>query len=154
MCQISIWQPMPPTSSHDDQHPITLQSRNYDMGYAVIWRSALFVLLFQAFPVARSENQPATGQLPASTEDSVLMQSGHSKQLRLEDLPQGRFRSEMESLPPKIQKQALKRLAEMGVPLNNMNSLHVDGTGMLFYACSPPSPSPTQESSKTTPKSN
>jgi hypothetical protein len=61
----------------------------------------------------------------------------------------------MESLPPEIQKQALKRLAEMGVPLNDANSLHVDRTGMIFYACSPPSPSPTEQSPTPTPiKSN
>ena len=159
---------MPPTSTHDDQHPIMLQSRNYDMGCAVLWRSALLFLLLQAFPVAHSENQSPTGQLPSSSADSGdsqmhsqaasgsgLMQSGHSKPMRMEDLPSGRFRSEMESLPPEIQKQALKRLAEMGVPLNDANSLHVDRTGMIFYACSPPSPSPTEQSPTPTPiKSN
>ena len=153
---------MPPTSTYDDLHPLTFLVRNYNMGYAVTWRLALLFLLLQAFPVAHSENQSPTGQLPASSVNSRdsgntqsrsqaasgsgLIQSRHSKPLRIEDLPPGRFRSEMESLLPKIQKQALKRLAEMRVPVNDANSLHVDRNGMLFYACSPPSPSPTQQS--------
>jgi hypothetical protein len=150
---------MPPTSTYDDLHPLTFLVRNYNMGYAVTWRLALLFLLLQAFPVAHSENQSPTGQFPASSGDSGdsqsrrqaacgsgLIQSRHSKPLRMEDLPPGKFRSEMESLPPKIQKQALKRLEEMRVPVNDANSLHVDRNGMLFYACSPPSPSPTQQS--------
>ena len=162
---------MPPTSPHDAGHPLTLQARNYNMDYAVISRTVLLLPLLQAFPVAHSENQSAGAQLPDSSaaswnsgnsqsrnqnaSDSGLMQLGHSKPLRMENLPPGRFRSEMESLPPKIQKQALKRLAEIGVPVIDANSLHVDRTGMLFYACSPPSPSPTQQSPTPTPiKSN
>jgi hypothetical protein len=169
MSQVSIWQPMPPTSPHDAGHPLTLQARNDNMGYAIISRSVLLFLFLQAFPIAHSQDQSPTGQLPASlatsgnSRDSQigsqagsgLIQSGGSKLLRMEDLPPGRFRSEMESLPPKIQKQALKRLAEIGVPLNDANSLHVDRTGMLFYACSPPSPSTTQQPPAPTPiKSN
>lgn len=137
------------------------------MDHAVISRSVLLFLLLQAFTVAHSENQSQTGQLVSSSataensrdsqscnqnaSDSGLIQSRTSKPLRMEDLPPGRFRSEMESLPPKIQKQALKRLAEMGVPINDAHSLHVDSTGMLFYACPPPSPSPTRQPPAPTP---
>lgn len=136
------------------------------MRYVEIWQPYMLIPLLFTIPFVRAKNQPAMS--PASSIPGILtnerigghtatelIQSRHSKLMRIGDLPAGRFRTEVESLPLEIQKQVLIRLAEMGVPPIDSSSLHVDRSGMLFYACSPPTPSNAQHSPTPTPiKSN
>jgi hypothetical protein len=54
---------------------------------------------------------------------------------RLEDVPAGRFRSQLLALAPEARARALAKLGRLQVPLHDLASLHVDANGYLFYAC-------------------
>ena len=51
------------------------------------------------------------------------------------DLPPSPLRAELEALPPNILTLALERLTQMTFHINDLNSLHVDQTGMPYYIC-------------------
>lgn len=53
------------------------------------------------------------------------------------DLPEGRFRSRLESLAPAAQDRAIMWLHRFEFPLNDLESLWVDDEGGVFYADSP-----------------
>ncbi len=67
------------------------------------------------------------------------------KPLKLDDIPQSRFRSQLESLPLDVCQGAIDRVRELEIPVEDLPSLHVDIGGMLFYVCAapkiPPEPS-------------
>jgi alpha-tubulin suppressor-like RCC1 family protein len=57
------------------------------------------------------------------------------------EIPAGRFRTELEKLPPAARARALAKLAQSRVPLADLASLHVDAGGHLFYVCAFPADS-------------
>lgn len=69
---------------------------------------------------------------------------GENGAVSLEDIPSGRFRSQLEALTSAAREKALKKLEALEVPVADVASLHVDSKGMLLYACPGPTPNPGQ----------
>lgn len=83
-----------------------------------------FVVLFAAvFP------QFAQGQIPVKKEFPV----GALK--RIDQLPDGRFRGQLDKLPPAAQNRALEWLRSFHFPESDVTSLHVDAAGGISYTC-------------------
>ncbi len=59
------------------------------------------------------------------------------------DLPISPLRTELEALPPKILAEAIARLTQLNFHINDLDSLHVDKSGMAYYACTFSNTSPT-----------
>ncbi|MGB5611911.1 MAG: hypothetical protein WBM67_04565 [Sedimenticolaceae bacterium] len=70
-----------------------------------------------------------------------MLGKGHP--FTIADLPEGRFRSRLESLTPAAQDRAIAWLHRFEFPLNDLESLQVDDEGGVFYADSP-LPPPTE----------
>lgn len=76
----------------------------------------------------------------ASTPHSVLAQPGKAKifgegaPFQSEDLPPGRVRSHLESLPLPAQQQALKWLQRFSFPESDLDYLQLDKDGGVYYA--------------------
>ena len=64
-----------------------------------------------------------------------MLGKGHP--FTIADLPEGRFRSRLESLTPAAQDRAIAWLHRFEFPLNDLESLQVDDEGGVFYADSP-----------------
>ncbi len=100
-------------------------------------------------PAAASVSAPAPTETAASVPSAALagpLGGGHP--VRLEDIPAGTaLRSELERLAPTLRDQALAHLTRLAVPVEDTNSLHVDPTGALLYACAaqPPPRRPDAE---------
>jgi len=93
---------------------------------------------------APARESAAAATLPtaaAATPAARPLTFGEHGPVKLEDVPEGRFRRELAALAPAAREQALARLGELHVPLNDVASLQVDRDGMLFYHC----PAPTVE---------
>jgi hypothetical protein len=58
----------------------------------------------------------------------------------IDQIPPGRFRTELEALAPLAREKALKKLGDCQVPVADVASLHVDNDGELNYACRAPLP--------------
>jgi hypothetical protein len=65
---------------------------------------------------------------------------GKGNPFTIADLPEGDFRSRLESLSPAARERALEWLHRIEFPLNDLESLRVDDEGGVFYADSPPLP--------------
>jgi len=65
---------------------------------------------------------------------------GKGHPFSIADLPDGRFRSRLESLAPAARERALAWLHRFEFPLNDLESLRVDDEGGVFYADSPSLP--------------
>lgn len=60
---------------------------------------------------------------------------GESGPVIQEDIPQSAFASELAALPPNARARALEKLGKLAIPIADVNSLHVDRDGNLFYSC-------------------
>ncbi|MEI6169013.1 MAG: choice-of-anchor J domain-containing protein [bacterium] len=79
---------------------------------------------------------------------------GNGIPFAVSDLPPSPLRTELEALPLPILTDSLTRLTKMCFHVNDLNSLHVDPSGMPYYVCSftnqpgagalPQSPAPTK----------
>ena len=56
----------------------------------------------------------------------------------LAEIPPGRFRDQLLSIPDLARARALKALGDLRVPVSNLASLHVNAEGDLFFACPKP----------------
>jgi alpha-tubulin suppressor-like RCC1 family protein len=54
------------------------------------------------------------------------------------EVPESRFRHELEALPPAERERALEQLGRLRVPLHDVASLSVDRSGRLYYRCALP----------------
>ena len=54
---------------------------------------------------------------------------------RIEELPAGRFRNDLEKLPPAAKGRALNWLRGLHFPTTDVESMHVDESGGVCYAC-------------------
>ena len=84
---------------------------------------------------------PRGNQDPAQAPQ--MLGKGHPFQIA--DLPEGSFRSRLESLSPEAQKRAMAWLHRFEFPLNDLESLRIDDDGGVFYADSPLPPPPPVE---------
>ncbi len=75
-------------------------------------------------------------QLPSSNEPTRRTVFGNGEPFRPSDLPESPLRKELEALPPPTLKFALSRLTKMSFHINDLDSLHVDPSGMPYYVCS------------------
>ena len=56
------------------------------------------------------------------------------------DLPPGRLRSELQALPEPARHRAMERMHRFDFPVQDVQSLHVDHAGGVFYVCAMPVP--------------
>lgn len=61
---------------------------------------------------------------------------GNGVPFAVSDLPPSSLRNELEALPPHLLAFSLARLTKMCFHINDLNSLHVDPSGMPYYVCS------------------
>lgn len=66
---------------------------------------------------------------------SKPMVFGENGPVTIESVPRGRFRNQLMGISPAAREKALKALGELRIPILDVNSLQVDGDGMLLYAC-------------------
>lgn len=70
---------------------------------------------------------------------------------RLEELPAGRFRTQLEQLPPQARARAIEWLRGLHFPASDVGSMHADLGGGICYACNfghtheTPAPAPSAE---------
>jgi hypothetical protein len=64
---------------------------------------------------------------------------------QLDELPAGRFRSQLEALPPQAQERALAWLRSFHFTEQDLPSLHADPGGGILYACALQLADPTPE---------
>ncbi len=62
------------------------------------------------------------------------------------DLPPGRFRDRLEALPAQARQRALDKLHEFSFPAEDVQSLHADDDGGIFYVCNDGATAPTSPS--------
>lgn len=84
---------------------------------------------------------PPGDQAPAQAPQ--MLGKGHP--FTISELPEGAFRSRLESLNPAAQERALEWLHRFEFPLNDLESLRVDDEGGIFYADAPLPPPPPAE---------
>jgi hypothetical protein len=82
--------------------------------------------------------RPDAGKPAQKTEPALPTMLGANGPVTMDDLPQGRFKSELAALPKDVQGTVLEKLAENKVPVNDLKSLHVFGNGVLYYKCPEP----------------
>ena len=80
-------------------------------------------------------NEPAKTPDVTTSSDGGVYGNAPQKSMALSDLPEGGLKTEILRLPEATQAKALERLAAIGAPENNTQSLHADETGEIFYAC-------------------
>jgi len=76
---------------------------------------------------------PPDDQAPAQSPQ--MLGKGHP--FTIADLPEGPFRSRLESLSPAAQERAMEWLHRFEFPRNDLESLRIDDEGGIFYADSP-----------------
>lgn len=99
-----------------------------------------------ATPLATKEvaTAPAPSANPQSPSDVVPVKRprgyafGQDGPVALTDIPEGKFRRQLEALAPAPQAHALAEIARLQIPFIDLGSLHVDATGQLFYVCDLP----------------
>ena len=87
----------------------------------------------------------AIGAAPAQAapSDQPLM-FGKGQPASIDDLPPGRTRERLQSLPPAARERALEWLQYLEFPAADLDTLHIDDRGDVFYA-DPVTPSPVPD---------
>lgn len=73
--------------------------------------------------------------LPFKPAENAGRYFGKGAPSTLAEIPPCELRTQLESLPAEAQQKALRTLAKMEFHENDLNSLHVDPTGGIFYGC-------------------
>ena len=68
---------------------------------------------------------------------------GNGIPFQASDLPASSLRRELEGLPPGTRAFAMSQLTKMSFHINDLNSLHVDQSGMPYYTCTFSNATPT-----------
>lgn len=94
-----------------------------------------FAIQFEIKLVKGEENPATNGTTNQRNNISILKILGGSGPVTIEDIPQGQFRKQMDSLSPNSRAVALKKLSDLKIPINDLDSLQVDDSGEIFYSC-------------------
>jgi alpha-tubulin suppressor-like RCC1 family protein len=82
---------------------------------------------------------------PAAKSKKAPTVFGERGPVTLAEIPEGRFKDQLQRLGAGAQAKALAKLTQLRVPFNDVASLQVDGRGNLFYECLPPEHSESVE---------
>lgn len=73
------------------------------------------------------------------------MMFGKGEPARIDDLPPGRVRERLETLPPPARERALDWLQRLEFPAADLDALQIDDEGGVFYVETMPPPLPGQD---------
>ena len=129
-----IWKLTPSNSAQQEQNSKLGAQKNQATYTKYITSSVSNPTVVQP-PVNKSTSLPAASTSPGTQHSEVKGTTYFPTGTTVNDLPSGTFKSKLEKLTPAVQEKVLKKLIDTKIPIINLESLHLDEDGEMFFVC-------------------